>query len=140
MKINKAKARKAMRQKNPSAYRELIENQIDLLLSTFPPNTKIYAYEALPGEVDIDRLGLDPIPEDLNDAINDPADVYLIPMIGANNSKYRLGRGTGFYDRLLKKVPHALAVGVISNHRFIEFQEEGHDVPMDIIITETGQR
>lgn len=140
MKITKKKARSLMRKRLTAVYPELIDKQIELFLSTFPADAKIIAYDSLPGEHDISSLGLNSIEDDLDDAINDPADIYLIPMIGVNSDKYRLGRGGGFYDRLLKKVPSALAVGIVSEHRNIEFQEEGHDVKMDVVITERGQK
>ena len=137
--ITKKKSRELVRLKSPAAFPNLVVRQLSFFLDTLDPYTKVHAYDVLPGEIDISELGLVPIPDDLQDAIDDPAEVYIVPMLGVNSLNYRLGRGGGFYDRLLKKVPSALVVGVTSESRRIEFLEEGHDVPMDIVITERGQ-
>ena len=62
-------------------------------------------------------------------------DVALIPGMSFDKDKNRLGRGKGYYDRFLKRIPGAYKIGVC-----FEFQKQGniptgeYDVRMDEII------
>lgn len=66
----------------------------------------------------------------------DTIDLIIIPAVGYDCKGNRLGRGKGYYDRLLKdaKCPK---IGIIySCQLFDEVPTEQHDIPVDIIITE----
>jgi 5-formyltetrahydrofolate cyclo-ligase len=70
--------------------------------------------------------------------VPEPPMIVLLPVVAWNASGTRLGRGGGFYDRLLRKLPGAvIRVGLA-----YEFQEvpglpcECWDVPMHYVITE----
>jgi len=67
-------------------------------------------------------------------------DIVFVPLYGFNASGYRLGHGSGWYDKLLTKQPDTLKVGVGLEANRIEFMPESHDVPMDVIITELGAK
>ena len=62
-------------------------------------------------------------------------DVALIPGMSFDKDKNRLGRGKGYYDRFLKKIPNTYKIGVC-----FEFQKQDniptgkYDVRMDEII------
>jgi 5-formyltetrahydrofolate cyclo-ligase len=69
--------------------------------------------------------------------VQDPA-IVLLPVVGWDAAGARLGRGTGFYDRLLARLrPEVVRVGLA-----YDFQEvprlpcEPWDVPMHYVITE----
>jgi len=67
-------------------------------------------------------------------------DVALIPGMAFDRNGKRLGRGRGFYDRLLASpVFRALKVGITTD-RFLldEIPIEAHDIPMDLVVTESG--
>lgn len=60
----------------------------------------------------------------------------IIPVLGFNAKKYRIGYGGGYYDRTLKN-SDALKVGVAyAAQEVTEDFQEAHDVPLDMIITE----
>ena len=63
-------------------------------------------------------------------------DLIVVPMIGFNKKKYRLGYGGGYYDRYLKDYK-GHTIGLAFDDCLIEedFQDE-HDLPMELIITE----
>ena len=62
----------------------------------------------------------------------------LIPGLGFDRQGRRLGRGKGFYDRLLANW-HGLKVGVCFESQWIEKAPvEAHDQKMDFILTEAG--
>lgn len=65
-------------------------------------------------------------------------DLLLVPCVGYNSGKYRLGYGGGFYDRTLASTPRPRAIGVAYTCSRTEFAVESHDIPLDAVVTETG--
>lgn len=67
-------------------------------------------------------------------------DVIIIPMLAFNRAKFRLGYGTGFYDRTLEELRQTKPIKTIglaySIQEMHNIPVEGHDIPMDMIITE----
>ncbi|MDB5478683.1 MAG: 5-formyltetrahydrofolate cyclo-ligase [Alphaproteobacteria bacterium] len=67
-------------------------------------------------------------------------DVIVIPMLGFTRGRYRLGYGTGFYDRsieALRKTKSIKTVGLAySLQEMVDFPVEIHDIPLDAVITE----
>jgi 5-formyltetrahydrofolate cyclo-ligase len=59
----------------------------------------------------------------------------LIPCLGFNAARIRLGYGGGFYDRTLAQQPRPFAIGVAYADAFQEFAGEAHDIALDLIIT-----
>ena len=67
----------------------------------------------------------------------DAVDFIIVPGVAFDRKGNRMGRGRGFYDRLLKSTPHALKFGVAYNFQLMEaIPVEPHDVPMDRVIAE----
>ncbi len=73
----------------------------------------------------------------------DPAtvDLWIIPGLTFDLFGFRLGRGAGYYDRLLaRRGRDSLAIGVVPQ-RWLSAQglpREVHDVPVDAIVTESA--
>ena len=67
-------------------------------------------------------------------------DIVLIPMVGFDQQGYRLGYGSGYYDRTLAiSEPCPLVIGIaFEMFRLDSVYPQAHDIPMDFIITETG--
>ena len=66
-------------------------------------------------------------------------DLIILPALGYNSQGYRLGRGEGFYDRALSKVPKNRILGVTYSELFpSDFQEEAHDIRAGTIVTDKG--
>jgi 5-formyltetrahydrofolate cyclo-ligase len=64
-------------------------------------------------------------------------DLALVPGLGFDVSGRRLGRGQGFYDRLLAGIARAKC-GVASDQQVVErLPAQGHDVSMNFILTPT---
>lgn len=65
-------------------------------------------------------------------------DLIIVPTLGFDKKGYRLGSGSGHYDRFLAGQPKALKVGFCYQDGFLEkgFPHEPHDIKMDKIITE----
>lgn len=73
-----------------------------------------------------------------NDTLN-PGELELIvvPAVAYDKNGNRLGRGKGFYDRLLQTTK-ATKIGVGYDFQLVdELPVEQHDVPVDMVITQT---
>lgn len=67
-------------------------------------------------------------------------DALMIPCVGFDARRYRLGYGGGYYDRALARmVPWPLVVGVsFECGRVDSIDPRPHDMQVDAVITETG--
>jgi 5,10-methenyltetrahydrofolate synthetase len=82
-----------------------------------------------------DAMGI-AVPADLRIEPTPPA--LLVPCLGFNGQGYRLGYGGGFYDRTLEKEPRPATIGIAYSCLAAGFENDGHDVPLDRIVTEEG--
>lgn len=66
-------------------------------------------------------------------------DLIIVPAMGMDVNRNRIGRGKGFYDRLLCKTS-AYTIGVGMNCQlFDDIPVDTHDVKLDAVVTETKQ-
>ena len=89
-----------------------------------------------------DRLerGMWNIPEPADGAAVTP-DIVVSPLLGFDRDGYRLGYGSGFYDRTLAALarkPRVVGVGY-AHAALATIFAQPHDVPMDEILTENGR-
>jgi 5-formyltetrahydrofolate cyclo-ligase len=92
-----------------------------------------------PGESLVSGVWDIPIPEKREIVI--PA-IVLAPLVGFDRASYRLGYGGGYFDRTLAALkPAPVAIGVGFAFQQLEtIHPQPFDIPMDLIVTETGQR
>lgn len=66
-------------------------------------------------------------------------DVVIVPMLGFDEKTlHRIGYGGGYYDRFLAAQPHTKKIGVCFDlGRLDRIPVEPHDIPLDIVITES---
>jgi 5-formyltetrahydrofolate cyclo-ligase len=64
----------------------------------------------------------------------------LVPLVGFDDARHRLGYGGGYFDRTLAAMtPRPLAIGLaFEAQRIADLGPLAHDQPMDVIITEAG--
>lgn len=63
--------------------------------------------------------------------------MIIVPGMAFDHNNNRMGRGRGFYDRLLKSTPNAFKVGVAFDFQMVEnVPTEEFDVPMNAVIFE----
>ena len=64
-------------------------------------------------------------------------DLVIIPALAYDKKGFRLGRGAGYYDTLLEKLPkNCKTVGVISKELLLDsIPTEHHDQKVDIVIS-----
>lgn len=66
----------------------------------------------------------------------DQFDLVIVPMVGFDEAKHRIGHGAGYYDRWLKETK-AFKIGVaFETQKVAHIDVFPHDVDMDMIITE----
>lgn len=77
------------------------------------------------------------IPDNTEPAVIDAA---IIPMVGFDQQGYRLGYGSGFFDRTLAASKlRPLVIGIAFELLHLNsINPQSHDIPMDFIITEAG--
>jgi 5-formyltetrahydrofolate cyclo-ligase len=64
-------------------------------------------------------------------------EVVIVPAAAFDRKGYRIGYGGGYYDRFLPKAPRAVKIGVAFASQIVEeIPVDGHDLPVDIIVTE----
>lgn len=64
----------------------------------------------------------------------------LVPLLGFDETGYRLGYGGGYYDRTLATMdPKPLTIGIgFELGRLPSIYPQPHDIPMDALVTEAG--
>ena len=63
-------------------------------------------------------------------------DVFLVPGVAFTVSGKRLGRGGGYYYKLLSKYHDTLKIGITFNERIMQdLPTESHDISMDYVFT-----
>lgn len=68
----------------------------------------------------------------------DEIELVIVPAVAYDKRGNRLGRGKGFYDRLLQDTS-ATKIGIGYEFQIVdEIPVEPHDVPMDIVISPRG--
>ncbi len=67
----------------------------------------------------------------------DKVEMIIVPGVAFDSQNNRMGRGRGFYDRLLKSTPNAYKVGVAFDFQMVEnVPTEPFDVAMNTVISE----
>jgi 5,10-methenyltetrahydrofolate synthetase len=68
-------------------------------------------------------------------------DCLLIPCVGFDAARFRLGYGGGFYDRTYATlVPWPFAVGIaFEATRFDSIDPQPHDMQLDVVLTDAAQ-
>lgn len=81
------------------------------------------------------------IPVPATEAVPAPQ-VLLLPLVAFDTAGYRLGYGGGYFDRTLAAcTPRPRTIGVGFERCVVEsIGPEGHDIPLDWIVTESGIR
>lgn len=106
----------------------VIEKAAPLIFRSWAPGEKL-------------EPGIWQIPVPVEDRRVEP-DVLLVPLVGFDAAGYRLGYGGGYYDRTLaafRRRPLAVGVG-FAVAELPTIHPQPHDIPMDLIVTETEIR
>ena len=108
--------------------------------SFFLPRVNGVDLDILPYEQTRLELGSFQIEEPTGNDLVDPSTIELIitPAVAYDRKGNRLGRGKGFYDRLLTQ-SSATKIGVAYHFQIVDdIPVEPHDVPVDMVITDNA--
>lgn len=74
--------------------------------------------------------------------LSPPPNVMLLPLVAFDAAGYRLGYGGGYFDRTLAAMhPRPLTIGTgFDLSAVADIRPERHDIPLDLIVTESGIR
>jgi len=69
-------------------------------------------------------------------------DLILVPGLAFSKDRHRLGRGGGFFDRLLAgRAAKAFKLGLCFSFQVLDqIPTEGHDIVMDAVVTDSGKQ
>ena len=105
----------------------VVGEELELRLYTGPDSMRIGAYhiEEPTGEVFTDYSSID---------------LAIVPGVAFDNQGNRLGRGKGYYDRLLPHLTHTYKIGICFSFQQIEeVPSEAFDIRMDEVISATAK-
>lgn len=92
-------------------------------------------YKSLPNEVDTKKLNNKIIVYPEN-ALEKQIDLYIVPGVAFDRNGNRLGRGGGYYDRLLKNKKN-IKIGLAYEIQMVaQVPHSSYDIPMDMVVTE----
>ncbi|MFT5642609.1 MAG: 5-formyltetrahydrofolate cyclo-ligase [Janthinobacterium sp.] len=119
------------------AYTELAAQGVQLSLPVVLEKDAPLVFASWqPGEaMTPDRMGV-PVPAQLRLLPCPPA--LLVPCVGYNPERLRLGYGGGFYDRTLACAPRPTTIGITYACMAAQFDGAAHDIALDHIMTEAG--
>ena len=117
-----------------AAYASLTELGVQLALPVVvSDDVPLKFYTWAPGEPVIkDRYGA-AVPADLHTELHPQA--LIIPCVGFNPQRFRLGYGGGFYDRTLASVPRPQTIGIAYANAETTFAADTYDVALDMVMT-----
>jgi 5-formyltetrahydrofolate cyclo-ligase len=121
--------------------RQLLAMGRELSVPCFETATQRYIASAL-RDFDADlatgKFGiLEPTPEAIRPATSEEIDVALVPGLAFDETGNRLGRGWGYFDRLLRQTSGVKIALAFDFQILDEIPAEAHDLRMDFIVTET---
>jgi 5-formyltetrahydrofolate cyclo-ligase len=116
----------------------LMETDKTWYIPSFDPSIESYRLARYTPELKTGKFGI-PEPENPVFASEDELDLILVPGVVFDRSGNRIGRGGGFYDRLLPMYK-AKRVGICFDVQLTDaIPAEAHDIPVDCVVTETAQ-
>ncbi len=96
---------------------------------------KIVRYEGEHSLVPGDKYG---IPEPNGKEIDDEnrIEVVVVPGVAFDSNNNRIGRGAGYYDRILNRITGAIKVALAFDFQMVSHVPvEPHDIKMDIVLS-----
>ena len=102
---------------------------------------EVYAVDEIDSQLALSNLSiLEPIPHQCRQVPYELIDCILVPGLGFDEEKRRIGYGKGHYDRLLKVIKEAassaVTIGIAFEEQLVAEQipTEMHDLPVDQLL------
>ncbi|MFB6356277.1 MAG: 5-formyltetrahydrofolate cyclo-ligase [bacterium] len=102
--------------------------------NTTSENIPIFHYEQL-GGIEINQGVPEPRPASCDPFQGEP-DLVLVPGVGFDESRDRLGLGAGYFDRYLHSLENSVTVGVGYDFQVVDsIVTHSHDITLDYVVT-----
>lgn len=113
-----------------------------IVITRTPADGPLSVHEYQPDRLELHRLGFDQPRSDAPTVSIEDIDVVLVPGLAFDLHGNRLGRGKGYYDELLARLPSGVVrVGVTIDELVVDdVPIEAHDQSVAWIATESGVR
>ena len=113
-----------------------------IAITRTPESGPLSIHEYQPDRLERYHLGFDQPVSEAPTVAPDDIDVVLVPGLAFDGRGNRLGRGMGYYDRLLDQIPAGVVrVGVSVDDLLVDaLPVEDHDHPVAWVATESGVR
>ena len=119
--------------------KKLEKNNFKISLPVIKKNNKMDFYEW--SFKDLLKLSHQGIPEPIKNKKVFP-DILIVPLVGFDTNKFRLGYGGGFYDRYISKIlkiKSVITVGfAFTFQETLQIPTNNFDKKLDIILTNKG--
>lgn len=80
-------------------------------------------------------------PSELSTEFQNESGVILVPGVAFSKNRHRIGYGKGYYDRFLTAHENLYSIGVGYEFQMIEdFETDKFDVPLNLLVSELGER
>jgi len=111
-----------------------------VVLTRTPDAGNLTVHEYDPGRLEAHTFGFDQPRADAATVTFDEIDVVLVPGLVFDKAGHRIGRGGGYYDRLLASLPPGvIRIGITTDETFVEeVTTESHDQRVAWVATESG--
>ena len=121
--------------------RQLLAMGRQVCVPHFEPDRQQYIASELrdfDADLAVGKFGiLEPKPGAIRRAAVDHLDTVLVPGLAFDETGNRLGRGRGYFDRLLREVGGVKIALAFDFQILTEVPTEAHDARMDFVVTET---
>lgn len=111
-----------------------------VVVTRTPPTGPLTVHELVPGSLERHRLGFAQPRAEARTVSLDEIDVVLVPGLAFDLTGTRLGRGKGYYDELLQKLPAGVTrVGITCDEFLVEgLPADAHDERVAWVATQAG--
>jgi len=134
--------------------KEICSRVLELLKKQLTKKSVIFVYESMNSEVDTSDLiralqnecviAIPKVCENWHMVAIDiktkkqlaKVTVAIVPLLGFNKDKHRIGYGKACYDNFFKENENVLKIGIAFSEQFCNFSQESHDIALDYIVTE----
>lgn len=105
-------------------------------------STKLFKITDLLADLELGAFNILEPKADLEELTDAKLDLILVPGLVFGTKGERMGKGKGFYDRLLATLPDVRKTAIAFEMQVFNtyIPQNLHDIPMDDLVTETGVR
>ena len=118
----------------------LHENQVSVAVPYVCDQEMRFALVLVDQKFVVGQWGIS-IPDPIDEVHLPDIELFLVPVVAFSSRGDRLGRGGGYYDRVLSGIEGASIVGIAYEFQLDDnIQASSRDVPLDAVVTDRGWR